>query len=115
MEVQANTVGCQLQGVKRQRVYTLLLNPGIHNNWFQAFDYVPRKKITLCGQCEKEDSRNIGRTANVQEAIVRQRTQSSTVTDVEDSTKMLDKKDKNHADSEKEPMKERVMQTSCDA
>ena len=64
---------------------------------FRAFSYVPGKKRTLCGQCEKKDSRNIGRAVNAQEMIVQQRARSSTVADTGYSTKTLDVRDKNHA------------------
>ena len=55
----------------------------------------------------EENSGNIGHVANMQEAIVRWRTQSSMMTDTGDSMKMLDKRDKNHTECYKEPVNER--------
>ena len=94
----AETLGCRQGESKRERVYTLPRFPGVYNNWFRSFQLCAREEEnTVWAVCE-EDSENIGRAANAQEAIVRRRTQSATVMDAGESTKTLEVKDMNHSE-----------------
>ena len=66
----AETLGCRQGESNEKRVYTLPRFPGVYNNWFRSFRQRSREEENTVWAVREEDSENIGRVANAQEAIV---------------------------------------------